>query len=422
MKIIKVSDTEKFANSARPKTSQKNSQTVRKILLDVQKHGDAAVKKYEKKFGGADIRTLRVSKNEIKQAYSRVKPKEISALKLVKKRLEKTESSLKKQLKQLKITDDGIIIVKSFLPINSVGCYVPGGLAKYPTSLVMCVVPAKVAGVKRIVVVSPPNKNGLIDAHTLVAADLCGVGEIYKTGGAQAIGALSYGTKSIPAIDKVVGPGGSFVTIAKSLIRDNTSIDMIAGPTELGVIADSEADPDLIAWDLFSQAEHSEDTFCFVLTTSQSLAKKVVVSIRKNIANAKRSNIIKKSLKKNGFIAICKNETDLVNLANSLAPEHLEIHTKNLQQISKKITSAGLVLVGKNLPSSASDYVLGSNHVLPTSGFGKTRGSLSVMDFMKIRTEIQISNKELKKISKSMRDLSEAEGLFSHYEAVRRRL
>ena len=256
----------------------------------------------------------------------------------------------------------------------------------------------------------------------MVAADLCGADEIYKAGGAQAIAALSYGTKSIPRVDKIVGPGGFFVSTAKSMLSDITSIDMIAGPTELGIIADISANPDLVAYDLISQAEHSEDTFCFVLTTSEKIARAVLNSLKQKIKVAKRKEIIKKSLQKNGFIAICKSMNDVIRLANEIAPEHLEIITKKPKVLAKKITTPGLILLGKNTPSSVSDYLLGSNHILPTNGFGKVRGSLSILDFMKLGTEIESSNLALRKISKHMKALCSSESLPNHYEAVRSRM
>ena len=421
MKIISVRNLDNFADTIKPKPSKQSKKIVESILSDVQKRGDSAIRRYEKKFGATSLGSLRVSKKEIKRAYSQVTKEEITAIKIAKKRLSKTELALKNQLKNITLDTDGTKIKKYFSPLSSVGCYVPGGLAKYPTSLVMSVVPAKVAGVKRIVVVSPPNKQGVINSLTLVAADICGVNEFYKTGGAQAIAALSYGTKSILAVDKIVGPGGAFVASAKSLVSETTSIDMIAGPTELGIIADTSANPDFVAADLISQAEHSSDNFCYVITTSAKLAKDVKKSIEKKVTNSKRNKIIKKSLN-NGFIALCKNEKDVVTLANKLASEHLEIITKQPKAIAAKIKTAGLVLIGKNTPSSASDYLLGSNHILPTSGFGKARGSLSVLDFMKLNTEIESSKSTLRKISKYMKILSSAEGLPNHYEAVRSRL
>ena len=422
MKIIKVTNIEKFAVKSLPKQPQKNRIIVESILKDVKKNGDVAIRKYEKKFSRANITTLQISKAEIKNAYSKVSKIELDSLRLAKKRLEKTESAIKSLLKNKTINQDGIKISKKFIPIQSVGCYIPGGLAKYPSSVIMSVVPAKVAGVNRIVVVSPPNTDGKIDPLTIVAANLCGANEIYKTGGVQSIAALSYGTKSILKVDKIVGPGGAFVTTAKYLISDETGIDMLAGPTELGILSDNSTNPKLIALDLISQAEHSSDTFCYLITTSQKLANSVNKIISELIPKIKRSTFVKSSLKNNGFIAICKSNTDMIKLANTLASEHLQIMTKNPESISSKINTAGLILLGENTPSSASDYVLGSNHILPTDGFGKIRGPLSVLDFIKVNTQTTCSKSSLSKLSKYLDVLTTSEGLPNHYEAVRGRL
>jgi len=422
IRIIKVTNVEKFAAKITPKQPQKNKTIVESILKNVKKNGDEAIRKYEKKFSCANIFSLRLSQTEIKNAYSKVSKTELSALRLAKARLEKTESTIKSLLKNKIINNDGIKISKKFVPIESVGCYIPSGLARYPSSVIMSVIPAKVAGVKRIVVVSPPNSDGKIDPLTIVAANICGAHEIYKTGGAQSIAALSYGTKSISKVDKIVGPGGLFVTIAKSLISDQTGIDMLAGPTELGIVADNSANPKFVALDLISQAEHSKDTFCYLITTSAKLAKSVSNIISKLIPEIQRDNLVKSSLKNNGFIAICQTKSDMITLANILAPEHLEIMTKNPESYSSKIITPGLILIGNYTPSSASDYVLGSNHILPTNGFGKIRGSLSVLDFVKINTQVISSKSSLSKISKSLEILTKAEGLPNHYEAVRGRL
>ena len=422
MKILRVTNVESFASKIIPKQPQKNKQIVESILKKVQNDGDLAIKKYEKKFSGAKLTSLRVSKNELDNAYKKVSKQEVTAIKLAKSRLEKTESIVKSILKSKKINTDGIKISKRFVPLQSTGCYIPGGLAKYPSSVIMSVIPAKVAGVKKIIVVSPPNSDGKIDPLTIVAADICGANEIYKVGGAQAIAALSFGTKSIPKVDKIVGPGGAFVTIAKSLISDKTAIDMLAGPTELGIIADNSANPQYVALDLISQSEHSKDTFCFLITNSEKLAKSVNKIIQDTIKKIKRSDFVKPSLKQNGFIAICQNRSDMIKLANELAPEHLQIMTKNPQSIASKITSSGLILIGNETPSSASDYILGSNHILPTNGFGKTRGSLSVLDFIKIDTQVTATRASLSKISKYLDVFTKAEGLPNHYEAVRGRL
>ncbi len=422
IRIIKVTNVEKFAAKIIPKQPQKNKTIVESILKNVKKNGDDAIRKYEKKFTGANLSSLRLTQTEIKNAYSKVSKTELSALRLAKARLEKTESIIKSILKNKTINNDGIKISKKFIPIQSVGCYIPGGLAKYPSSVIMSVVPAKVAGVKRVVVVSPPNSDGKIDPLTIVAANICGADEIYKTGGAQSIAALSYGTKTISKVDKIVGPGGSFVTTAKSLINNQTGIDMLAGPTELGIIADNSTNPKFVALDLISQAEHSSDTFCYLITTSEKLAKSVSNIISELLSKIQRGNIVKSSLKNNGFIAICRTKSDMIKLANTLAPEHLEIMAKNPDSLSSKITTPGLILLGNNTPSSASDYVLGSNHILPTNGFGKIRGSLSVLDFIKINTQVTCSKSSLSKISKYLEVLTNAEGLPNHYEAVRGRL
>ncbi|MDC0208066.1 histidinol dehydrogenase [Nitrosopumilus sp.] len=422
MKIHKVTNIEQFVAKIIPKQAQNNKTIVETIIKNVQKNGDSSVKKYEKKFTGAAISNLRVSKSEIKNAYSKVSKNEITALKLSKNKVEKTESVIKNIFKDKKINQDGVQILKKFIPIQSTGCYIPGGLARYPSSVIMSVIPAKVAGVKRIVVVSPPNSNGKIDPLTIVAADICGATEIYKTGGVQAIAALSYGTKSILKVDKIVGPGGAFVTLAKSSVSDNTGIDMLAGPTELGIIADNSANPEYIALDLISQAEHSSDTFCYLITNSEKTAKLVNQTISKLLPTIQRQDLVKSSLSKNGFIAVCKNNSDMIKLINYLAPEHLQIMTKTAKSMSSKITSSGLVLLGNYSPSSASDYLLGSNHILPTNGFGKIRGSLSVIDFIKINTEVIASKTSLSKISKHLDTLTSAEGLPNHYQAVRGRL
>jgi len=422
MKIITVRDIDSIVESVRPEADKEVKNRILAIISDVRRRKDKALKEYEKRFNKIALRSFRVSASEIKSAYSKVSEVQVKAIELAKGRLEKSEIAVRNELQNISISNDGIKISKVFSPIESIGCYIPGGKARYPSTVLMSVVPAKVAGVKKIIAVSPPNQRGSIDPLTLVAADICGVDEFYKIGGAQAIAALAYGTKSIPKVDKIVGPGGVFVTLAKSLLTDVVSIDMIAGPTELAIIADSSADPTLVALDLISQAEHSVDTMCCLITISSKLKDQVLRLLQQRIRTIKRSDIVKESLRKNGFIAVCKTERQMIEFANKLAPEHLEIMTKNPQNISRKITSAGLILVGKNTPSSASDYLLGSNHILPTNGFGRTRGSLGVLDYMKLQTRIESSLDTLEAISEYMKALTDAEGLPNHYEAVRRRL
>jgi len=365
---------------------------------------------------------LRVSEKEIKEAQSKTRTKTRSAIRSADSALFASDVDLRRRVGGFTNQHYSWVLKQSFVPIPSVGCYIPGGQARYPSSVVMSVTTAKRAGVKRIVVVSPPGRDGKIDPLTIAAAKMCGATEIYKVGGAQAIGALAYGTKSIPKVDKIVGPGGKFVSIAKSLVSDQTAIDMIAGPTELGIIADASSDPELVALDLISQAEHSRDTMCFVITQSKTIAKQIQKSIEKLIPGTERSSIIKESISKNGFIAVCKNENEMIGLANEIAPEHMELMVKNAKTLSKKITGAGLLLIGKNTPSSASDYLLGTNHILPTNGFGRTRGGLSVLDFLKIQTVVESSLHFLEIQGEDLETLTDAEGLPNHYKAVERRL
>jgi len=415
IKILQVRNVDSFVESRRQKTSDKDRKIVQRILNDVRKNGDTAVKKYEQKFNGRKTASLRVSEKEIKQA--KITRAEFNALRLSALNLSKTQRSLKKRLfdSVSKLPDI------SFIPISSVGCYVPGGQARYPSSAIMSAITAAEAGVKRIVVLSPAGPDGKIDPMTITVAQKCGA-EIYKVGGAQAIGALAYGTKSIPKVDKIVGPGGKFVSIAKAIVSEETSIDMIAGPTELGIIADSTADPKLVALDLISQAEHSNDTMCFVITTSKTVAENIQKSLRKLIPDIERRTIVNQSISKNGFIALCKTKKEVIELANKIAPEHMQLMVKNAKTLSKSITGSGLVLVGNNTPSSASDYLLGTNHILPTNGFGRTRGGLSVLDFLKLQTVVETKKSTLSKISDKLNTLTDAEGLPNHYKAVQGRL
>jgi len=415
IKILQVRNVDSFVESIRQKTSQKDRKIVQSILDDVRKNGDSAVKKYERKFNGKKTSQLRLSKQETKQA--KISIEEFNALKLSAVKLSKKQRNLKKSIVQSVKKLPNV----SFVPIPSVGCYIPGGQARYPSSAIMSVITAAEAGVERIIVVSPPDSNGKIDPMTITVAQNCGA-QIYKMGGAQAIAALAYGTKSLPKVDKIVGPGGKFVSIAKAVVSEETSIDMIAGPTELGIIADTKSNPELIAYDLISQAEHSNDTMCFVITTSRKLAKQIQKSLEKVIPDIERNSIVKQSITKNGFIAICKNQNEIIELANKIAPEHMELMIKNGKALSKKITGPGLVLIGNNTPSSASDYLLGTNHILPTSGFGRVRGGLSVLDFLKLQTVVQTKKSDLSNISKKLKTLTDAEGLPNHYKAVERRL
>jgi len=418
MKIISV---RKALTLTSKSEKNQNIKPVQAIIAQVKKKGDPALVSFEKKFNNVTIGDLLVTKKEILDAYKLVTKEQISAISEAKKRLTKTELALKNQLKKIRIVVDGTRIIKSFEPLSVVGCYVPGGLARYPSSAIMSIVPAKLAGVKTIVVVTPPNKQGKIDPLILVAANLCGADLIFKVGGAHAIAALAIGTKSIPKVDKIVGPGGSFVTTAKYLVTNMTSIDMLAGPTELVVLADDSTNPNLVALDLISQAEHSSDTKCILITTSQNMANEVSSEITKLLSVIPRKELVRSSLQKNGFVAV-GTMSESIELANRIAPEHIQIMTKNPNKIAQKIKTAGLILIGQNTPSAASDYLLGTNHILPTSQFGRSRGSLSILDFLKIQTIVESSKPTLKKINKHLQLLTDSETLPNHYLTVKRRL
>lgn len=398
-------------------------QGVASIMNDVAERGDAAIIDYTEKLDGVRLNSLKVTEEEFEQAYSMVTKKQIQAINVIKRRLMESEVSVMNHLKGISILSDGIKVQRSIHAISSVGCYIPGGNARYASTMVMCAVPAKVAGVKRIVAISPPLRDGTVDPLTLVAARICGVKEFYKIGGVQGITALAYGTPAIERVSKIVGPGGMFVTAAKFLASRKVSIDMVAGPTELLVYADSMSDPKLIALDLVSQAEHSYDTFCGLVTTSKQIARRVSAEINYILKSnsISRADIVRKSLEKNGFIAICKQRSTAVEFINEIAPEHLQLVGKNARTTSKKITSSGLVLIGKYTPSSASDYCFGSNHILPTLGFGKSRGSLSVLDFLKLVSTIEATKSGLEKVQHNIREIASAEGLINHYLAVQER-
>jgi histidinol dehydrogenase len=423
IKKIRVGNVAKEAKIIRGSNRiPQKSVIVEKIIKDVIKFGDNALIKYTKKYDNVKIDSILVDKAELRKAYKEVTTNQLNSLKKSKKLLERNEKMLQERLTGIILSQDGVRIEKVLKPIDSVGCYVPGGRARYASTLMMCVVPAIIAGVNRISVVSPPMKDGRIDPVTLVAADICDIDEVYRVGGAQAVAALAYGTKTISKVDKIVGPGGLFVNIAKFLVSNKIAIDMIAGPTELLIYADSKSNSKFVVKDLISQAEHSTDTICGVVTTSESLASKLETEITKTLnSSLPRLKIVSKSLKKNGFIALCKNDEDVISFINELAPEHLEVLSENYIKISSKVKTAGIVLLGKYSPSSASDYCLGSNHVLPTTEFGKSKSSLSVLDFVKLVNHITVTRIGLQSVQKYIKELAFAEGLPNHYYAVQER-
>ena len=392
-----------------------------RILADVRRRGDAAVLRYERRFNSESRGSLRLSRADVRAAYSRVGAAQMRALRLAASRLERTERATMSLLRSRTTSSGGVRVTRSFEPIRSAGCYVPGGLARYPSTAVMCVVPARVAGVPRIAVASPPGPGGEIDPLTVAAADMCGAHEIYRMGGAQAVAALAYGTESVAAVDKIVGPGGLVVTEAKRLVSGSTGIDMLAGPTELCIIADSSADPAHVALDLASQAEHGGDSACHLVTDSRRLARAVEEELRAVVSGSERSAIIRESLRRNGTITTCRT-SEMAAMAESMAPEHLQVMTRDPERTARGITTPGIILLGHGTPSAASDYMLGTNHVLPTGGTGAFRGSLSVLDFAKLATRATASRRAITSASPHVGALAGAEGLHAHRAAVEGRL
>ncbi len=394
---------------------------VKDIITQVKENGDSALVEFALKFDKAELnpRTLKVRKEEIKEAYNKSSLEQVSALKFMKERISIFQ---KEQLKQteIKTSNDGIYVRTVLRPIESVGCYVPGGQAAYPSTLVMTVVPAKVAGVQRIVVCSPSDAKGKLNPLVLVAADICGVDEVYKVGGAQAIAALAYGTKSIRPVRKIVGPGSKYVTAAKVLVSTDVAIDMPAGPSEVLVLADESADARFIAFDMVSQAEHGGDSVAGLITTSEKVARQVQGYIAKVADSAERSEKICEALSKYGFIIVCKNMEEAIGLVNQFAPEHLEVNTAKPQEIAEKLT-AGLILLGPYSPVALSDYGSGTNHVLPTGGFAQSFSGLSVFDFMRRVSIVESSRTGLERVRDSIKVMAEAENLPNHYKAIQAR-
>ena len=320
-----------------------------------------------------------------------------------------------------KKSQDGVTVQNVLRAIESVGCYVPGGQAAYPSTLVMAAVPARAAGVPRIVVCSPPNAEGRVNPLILAAADICGVNEVYKVGGAQAIAALAYGTETIKPVKKIVGPGSKYVTIAKILVSKDVTIDMPAGPSEVLVLADKTANPKFIALDMISQVEHGGDSVAGLITTSKKLAEEVQTFLSNTAIGLDRREIVEKALEQYGFIIICSNMAEAIDLANAFAPEHVELMMQDPEKTAEKITSAGIILVGSYSPVALSDYATGTNHVLPTGGFGRAFSGLSALDFARRVSIVESSKEGLYSVREHVKVMTEAENLPNHFEAVKAR-
>ncbi|MCQ2964882.1 MAG: histidinol dehydrogenase [archaeon] len=391
------------------------------ILVDVKENKDEAIKRYTAKFDGAELDDLKVSDEEIKEAYDSLDDNLIDALKSASKNIEKFHKAQIPQEWSMEV-DTGITAGQIIRPINSVGCYIPGGRAAYPSSILMTVIPAKIAGVERIIACTPPSKEGKIMDAILVAADLAGAHEIYKCGGAQAIAGMAYGTESIEKVEKIVGPGNVFVTGAKKLVYGDVDIEFPAGPSEVLVLADSTANPEYLAHDFLSQAEHDPNASCFLVTDDEKIAEESKVLIEKFAKEAVRSEIIEESLAKHGHIILCDNMDDAIDFTNEYAPEHLIITTKDDEAVLAKIKNAGSIFMGPYSPVAAGDYGSGTNHVLPTSGGAKMYSGLSTEAFLKKPTVQTITKEGIEKLSKTVLPIAEYEGFFAHANSVKVRL
>lgn len=424
MRIVELtSENQSKAMEALLKRSPVNyteyEDTVRGIIADVRKNGDEAVFALEKKFDKCCLTkdTIRVTREEIEEAYKELDP---AFIEVMKKAAANIRSYHQKQVQQswITTTEDGIILGQKVTPIAVSGCYVPGGRAVYPSSVLMNVIPAKTAGVGRIILCTPPNAEGRIPAGTAVAADIAGADEIYKVGGAQAIAAMAFGTESIPKVDKITGPGNIFVALAKKQCFGYTGIDSVAGPSEILVIADETANPRYVAADLLSQAEHDPMASAILLTTSRKLAEQVSSEIDELLKTLSRAEIIRQSLDNYGYLFVGGTMDQLVDAANAIASEHMEIVTKNPFEVMTKIRNAGAIFLGSYSSEPLGDYYAGPNHILPTNGTARFFSPLGVDQFIKKSSIISYSKEALEKVHGDIELFAENEGLTAHANSI----
>ena len=426
MKVCKFSDSD-YQDVVDALVNRSNmdlfvqDETVRKILNDVKEQGDAAVLKLTHQFDRhtLPLEKIKVSAEEIAAAYKEVKPDELASLKEAEKRIRLFHERQKQD--SWTYEEEGVMLGQMVRPLAVAGIYVPGGKASYPSSVLMNAIPAKVAGVERVVMCSP-FPDAVTRPHVLVAADLAGVTEIYKVGGAQAVAAMAFGTDTIPRVDKIVGPGNIFVALAKRLVFGTVDIDMIAGPSEILIVADSSANPAYVAADLLSQAEHDEDAVPILVTPDVVLAEEVVRELEKQVKVLSKKAIAEVSLDNNCFLLITKSLEKAVEMANEIAPEHLELSVENPSEWVKKVNNAGAIFMGHYTPEAMGDYLAGPNHVLPTSGTARFSSPLGVYDFIKRTSLISYTRKALQSCGKTVTMLAEMEDLGGHANSVKLRL
>lgn len=424
MRIVKLNaETKKDLLKNLLKRSPSNfgnyAETVQRIVDDVRDNGDAALFSYTKKFDKADITAdnVKVTQEEIDYAYTQVSPELLDVIRKAKKNIWEYHEK-QKQYSWFDSKPNGTLLGQKVTALASVGVYVPGGKAVYPSSVLMNVMPAKVAGVEKIVMTTPCNAEGEVYATTLVAAKEAGVDEIYKAGGAQAIAAIAYGTESVPKVDKIVGPGNIFVALAKRAVYGHVSIDSIAGPSEVMVLADETANSRYVAADLLSQAEHDEMASAILVTTSEELAEKVSVQVDKFIDELSRKEIMRKSIDNYGYILLADNMSDAIDAVNDIASEHLEIVTANPFDVMTRVKNAGAIFIGEYSSEPLGDYFAGPNHVLPTNGTAKFFSPLSVDDFIKKSSIIYYSREALEAVHTDIEAFAKAEQLTAHANSI----
>ncbi|MCT4593896.1 MAG: histidinol dehydrogenase [Anaeromicrobium sp.] len=425
MNILKTEiEIEKYIDTLKNRDNQVQEHVLKdvdKILKDVKDQGDRALLEYTYKFDGVLLKDFKVSREEMKRAYEKADKSYIDALKIS---IENIKNFHQRQLRNSWIDNgkEGIILGQQIRPLKRVGVYVPGGKATYPSSVLMNVIPTKVAGVEEVIMVTPPDREGKVNQVVLAAAYMAGVDNIYKVGGVQAIGALAYGTESIDKVDKIVGPGNIYVALAKKQVFGNVDIDMIAGPSEILVIGDEYANEKFVSADLISQAEHDELASSILVTTSEELGKKVQVELRRQIEERNRKEIIEKSLNDYGVIIVVKNMEKAIEVANKIGPEHLELMVKDPFVYLGQIKNAGSVFLGAYSPEPLGDYMAGPNHVLPTNTTARFFSPLGVDDFIKKSSYIYYSKEALENIGENIINFANVEGLDGHGNSIKVRL
>lgn len=399
-------------------TSKKVTESVTEIIEAVRLEGDTALDRYTKLFDGSLPERLEVTKEEMEAAVNSVSPEFLTAVKNAAERI-KDFHARQKQQSWLTTKENGVILGQRIRGLKRVGLYVPGGTAAYPSSVLMNAIPAKIAGVEELIMVTPPMKNGGANPHILTAAYVAGVDRVFLAGGAQAVAALAYGTERVPKVDKIVGPGNIYVATAKKLLYGVVDIDMIAGPSEILIVADDSAKPEFLAADLMSQAEHDVLASAILLTNSEKIASETVEALKRQVEDMPRKDIIKKSLKDYGAIIVCRNLSEAVDFANELAPEHLEMCVENPMEYIGRMDNAGSVFLGNYSPEPLGDYYAGPNHVLPTGGTARFFSPLSVDSFVKKSSFIYYTESALSQDKDDVITLAEAEGLGAHANSIK---